>query len=175
MEAPGRQEFLPVYSLLIPKSPEQQWAWNMWMKEYLFKHMHAQQTYASDASIWKWSIFNFTSLLMDFHQNKIMVMIEILKFREEYFSLYLTQTFSERQFRIDLYLERVYYIHIIKRDMSLFQISSSLCPSRKPLLWVLTLESNCLKGSTADAILRMKGRATETGQHSQARKRGGIN
>jgi len=63
-----------------------------------------------------------------------MVMIEILKFREEYFSLYLTQTFSERQFRIDLYLERVYYIHIIKRDMSLFQISSSLCPSRKPLL-----------------------------------------
>lgn len=38
----------------------------------------------------------------------------------------------------------------------------------------IDLRKSILKGITADAILRMKDRATETGQHSQAR-RGGIN
>lgn len=53
--------------------------------------------------------------------------------------------------------------------MTLFHISFSLSSSIKPLLRVLTLESKCLKGVTANAILRMKGSDSETGQYSQAR------
>lgn len=53
------------------------------INEYLLKHIHKQQTYISDSSIMKWSIFNLTSLFMDFHKMKIMIIIEIEKFKKE--------------------------------------------------------------------------------------------
>lgn len=66
MSAPGGQASLPCCLLWIPRHPEQQWAWNMWMNECPFKHMHSQQTQISDSSIRKWPVFNFISPLQIF-------------------------------------------------------------------------------------------------------------
>lgn len=73
---------------------------------------------------------------------KVMAMIETKKYRKEYFPTCIEHKHSsERQFGINLFLERMYCTSILKSNVTLFHISFSLSSSIKPLLRVLTLES----------------------------------